>query len=138
MFTTILVPVDLTDKNPRAVAAALEMAQQFEARVTLLHVIETIDLPFEELEEFYVRLEEKAAAGMEALAGPLLEAGLRVERCVAYGSRSREIVRHANDHGIDLVIMNSRRVDPDNPTQNWATVSHKVAILARCPVLLVK
>ena len=138
MFTNILVPVDLTEKNPRAVTAALELTTQFEARVTLLHVIETIDLPFEELEEFYGRLEKKAAIGMEELAEPLLEDGRRVECCVAYGSRSREIVTHAERNEADLIIMSARPIDPDNPTQDWATLSYKVAILARCPVLLVK
>lgn len=138
MFSDILVPVDLTAKNPRAVEAALELASQFDARVSLLHVIETIDLPFDELEEFYGRLEEKAAAGMEGLAAPLLEAECKVECCVAYGSRSREIVGHAEKHGTDLIIMSSRPIDPNNPTQDWATLSYKVAVLARCPVLLVK
>ena len=138
MFSNILVPVDLSEKNARAIEAAQTLATRLGGRITLLHVIETIDLPFEELEEFYGRLEKQAANGMEALSAPMIEAGLTVERCVAYGSRSREIVRHTEDHGIELVIMSSRRVDPDNPTQDWATVSHKVAILARCPVLLVK
>ena len=138
MFTNVLVPVDLTEKNARAVEVALELALSAAGRVTLLHVIETIDLPFDELEEFYSRLEEKAASGMEELARPMHERGLEVERCVAYGSRSREIVRHTEEHGSDLIVMSSRRVDPENPTQDWATVSHKVAILARCPVLLVK
>lgn len=138
MFSNILVPVDLTEKNTRAVDAALGLAQPGSTKVSLLHVIETIDLPFEELEEFYGRLEQKAAAGMDQLAAPLVEAVLPVERCVAYGSRSREIVTHAESHEIDLIIMSSPLVDPDNPTQDWAAVSYKVAILARCPVLLVK
>ena len=138
VFSNILVPVDLTEKNLPAVLAALELARQANARVSLLHVIETIDLPFEELEAFYGRLEEKAAAGMEELAAPLIEANITVERCVAYGSRSREIITHAESHDIDLIVMSSRVVDPDNPTQDWATLSYKVAVLARCPVLLVK
>jgi nucleotide-binding universal stress UspA family protein len=138
VFSNILVPVDLTDKNRRAVDVARALATRFDARITLLHVIETIDLPFDELEEFYERLERKAATGMEEFAAPILAAGVPVERCVAYGSRSREIVRHTDEHGVDLVVMSSRLVDPGNPSQDWATVSHKIAILARCPVLLVK
>lgn len=138
MFSNILVPVDLTDKNSRAVEAALELAVKFDSRITLLHVIETIDLPFDELEEFYGRLERKAAAGMEELAAPVEADGYPVERCVAYGSRSREIVSHAERDDVDLIVMSSRPIDPENPTQDWATLSYKVAILARCPVLLVK
>lgn len=138
MFAKILVPVDLTEKNSRAVETALGMARQFDARVSLLHVIEKIDLPYEELEEFYARLEAKAATAMDELAAPVVEAGFTVERCVAYGSRSREIVVHAEENNVELVIMSARPIDPENPTQDWATLSYKVAILARCPVLLVK
>ena len=46
MFDHILVPVDLTDRNSRALAAAARLAGD-DAEVTLLHVIETLDLPFD-------------------------------------------------------------------------------------------
>jgi universal stress protein A len=138
VFQRILIPVDLSPKNERAVAVAEEMARQLGSEVTLLHVIETIDLPFTELEDFYRPLEKRAADEMDALALPLIEAGIQVDRCVAYGARSREIVRHAAEKNIDLIVVSSHRFDPENPTQDWATVSHKVSILAHCPVLLVK
>lgn len=138
MFGNILVPVDLTEKNTRAVAAAREVASRFAAGLTLLHVIATIDLPFEELSEFYGRLEAKAGAALAALSEPLQASGLEMKTHIAYGSRAQEIVRHAESHGIDLIVLSSRQLDPEDPSKNWATVSHKVAILARCPVLLVK
>ena len=68
MFEEILVPVDLTDKNRRAVEVAGDLAELADGSVTLLHVIEPLDLPFEELEDFYSRLEEKAADAMYGLA----------------------------------------------------------------------
>ena len=114
------------------------MAERFAARVTLLHVIETIDLPFEELEEFYGRLEAKAATALAELSLALEASDTDVTTHVAYGSRAAEIVRHAEADDVDLIVLSSRRLDPKNPSQNWATVSHKVAILAGCPVLLVK
>ena len=177
MFRQILVPVDLTEKNRTAVdvAAGLWQAAGAGARLTLLHVIETIDhVPFEELEDFYAMLQRKAEAGLEELAGRLPEAGgggsggggtggtgdegtgsegtgagadgsdtsgatpAEVRRRVVYGHRARAIVDFAGQQGCDLIVLSSHRVDPERRGEDWATLSHKVAILSPCPVLLVK
>lgn len=140
MFRRILVPVDLTEKNRRAVEVALGLVppDDEEARVTLLHVIETLDLPFDELEEFYRQLEEKARDTMDRLAEPIREAGMVPLEQVVYGERGRAIVEHADVEDYDLIVLSSRRYDPEDPSANWATLSHKVAILSRSPVLLVK
>ena len=45
MFRRLLVPVDLTPKNVRAVEAARDLATQSGGEVFLLHVIETLDRP---------------------------------------------------------------------------------------------
>jgi nucleotide-binding universal stress UspA family protein len=92
MFQRMLVPVDLTQKNAHAVETARDLAAESGGTVTLLHVIETLDLPFEELEAFYARLEEKARRAMEEMAEPLQEAGLSFARRVSYGRRAEEIV----------------------------------------------
>lgn len=138
MFERVLVPVDLTAKNERAVSVAREFADLADSSVTLLHVIEPLDLPFEELEDFYRRLEEKAADAMYALAEPLREDGRAVDRRVIYGHRATEIVGYARDEDFDLVVMTSRRFGPEGETRDWATLSHKVAIMSQTPVLLVK
>lgn len=138
MFTKILVPVDLTEKNRGAVATARDLAGGSGGSVTLFHVIETLDLPFDELEDFYARLERRAADGMDELAALLRDAGVEVVQQVNYGDRAAEIVEYAEEGDFDLVVMSSRRFDPEERARNWATVSHKVAITARTPVLLVK
>ncbi len=43
LFSHILVSVDFTEKNHAALRAAKQLAHQNQARVTLLHVIETIE-----------------------------------------------------------------------------------------------
>lgn len=138
MFQRILVPVDLTQKNTHAVETARDLAAESGGTVTLLHVIETLDLPFEELEGFYARLEEKARRAMDEMAAPLQEAGLSFARRVSYGRRAEEIVDFAAEEDSDLIILSSHRIDLENPGSSWTTLSYKVAILAQCPVLLVK
>ncbi len=139
MYDKILIPVDLTDKNRDAIEAAARLAALTNARVTLLHVIETLELPFEELKEFYEEMEKLAEPQMAQLAQPLVDSGLdEVERVVIYGRRAEEVARYADENNFDLLVLSSHRVDPENPGRSWATLSYKVAILAQCPVLLVK
>jgi nucleotide-binding universal stress UspA family protein len=138
MFNRILLPVDMTQKHE----AALETAQQLlrpGGDIILLHVIETIaDAPFEDMQDFYQRLEEKAQSGMNELAGVLAEEELTVEQHVVYGRRASEIIGFAQDRDVDLILMSSRPLDPEKPETAWASISHQVAILATCPVLLLK
>ena len=57
VFERVLVPVDLTDRNRRALEVASRMAGD-PGEVTLLHVIETLDLPFDDTRRIvdYIRI----------------------------------------------------------------------------------
>lgn len=138
VFQRILVPVDLTEKNRDVLEWAASLAGWSGGSVTLLHVIEPLDLPFEELEDFYEELEEKAAGAMEAMSETLRSAGVGYRQQVVYGDRAREIVEFAEENDNDLILLSSHRQDLEDPTRNLGTLSHKVAILAQTPVLLVR
>jgi nucleotide-binding universal stress UspA family protein len=139
MFRRILVPVDLTDKSMAAVDLAYEFAAQSAAEVTLLHVIETIEhVQFEELKPFYDRLENSARKGLQRFSERFVSSNLKLNQAIVYGHRTREIVEHATENRVDLIIMASHRIDPERPGHDWSSMSYAVAILSPCPVLLVK
>ena len=151
MFRKILIPVDFTDKNEAALAIAIETAGKpsgnpsgdplgdHPAEVTLLHVIETIEhIDFDEMADFYRKLEARAAAKLAVMTERLTEAGLRSRSDILFGHRAESIVRCAIDHGSDLLILSSHRVDLQSAGRGWGTLSYRVAIVAPCPVLLVK
>ena len=142
MFKKILVPVDFTDKNEAALNSAIEIADRSngeESEVTLLHVIETIEhIEFDEMSDFYRGLETRAAARLFALEERLQKAGVQARHDILFGKRAETIVRYAEEHGTDLVILSSHKVDRDHPALGWGTISYRVAIVVRCPVLLVK
>ena len=52
MFRHLLVPVDFSDSNTAAVQLAGDLVTPDGGAGTLLHVIETLDAPFEDLEAF--------------------------------------------------------------------------------------
>lgn len=136
MFREILVPVDFTPPNARAIALAAELAAK---TIALFHVIERIEgIPPTELRPFYRKLEARAARKMRTLAARLRRAGFAVKEEITLGNRVDEILRRAKRPGVDLVVLSSHRVDPERPGAGWGTISYKVGILAPCPVLLVK
>ncbi len=140
MFRKILVPLDFTKKNEAALTSAAEIAGRGEgSEIALLHVIEIIEhIDFEEMADFYRGLETRSAAKLFAITERLGKDGLRVRHEILYGKRTETIVRYAEDQGTDLLILSSHKVDPDHPALGWGTISYRVAIVARCPVLLVK
>jgi universal stress protein A len=139
MFQRILIPLDFTNKNLRALEVALKLAQQNRSDVTLLHVIELIEhLPKEELQGFYQKLEGAARERMNFPASMFLAKDLVVDSVIVYGRRADEIATFAAANQMDLIVLSSHKVAPDAPAQSFGTISHKVAILAPCPVLLVK
>lgn len=139
-FRHLLVPLDFTPKNNAALDIAFEIAEVNQSRVTLLHVIERIELAAEdeETKAFYDRLGHRADAELETRAQRFVEAGLQTEYKLRFGKRVEEIVRYVVERDIDLVILNSHVISPDEPAKSMNTLSYQVSILTPCPVLLVK
>jgi nucleotide-binding universal stress UspA family protein len=138
MFSHLLVPIDFSEKNDAAVRLAIEMAGRH-AEVVLLHVIETIDhMEFAELADFYAKLETRAAAKLAVLVERCAKDGVRARSEIVLGKRAEAILKVAADTPTDLIVLSSHRVDSDHPALGLGTISYQVAIVARCPVLLVK
>jgi nucleotide-binding universal stress UspA family protein len=139
MFKKILSPVDLTDRHGAALKIAGELGEQSGGEIVLLHVIEVIrGLSLEEEREFYSRLERVARRHLAQLAEQLQARAGRVHAEVIYGERGPEIVRFAAASGVDLIVLTSPRLDPNQPSSGWGSLSYKIGMLCPCPVLLVK
>jgi universal stress protein A len=139
MFQKILVPVDLTDVHQPALDIAARLAEGNDGEVTLLHIVEVIaEMWAAEDREFHTRLEQRARDHLARLGHFLETRGVSRREEVVFGNRAPEIVRYATEVGIDLIVLKSHRIDLQNPSAGWGTVSYKVGILAQCPILLVK
>jgi nucleotide-binding universal stress UspA family protein len=131
--------VDLSDRNRIAVDAAAGLATASGGSVTLLHVIETLqDIPVEEMEEFYVTLEQRAEDALGKWAAEFGTEACAVHASIVLGKRSQEILRHARDQGSDLIVLTSHQIDPERAGGGVGTISHQIALLASCPVLLMR
>lgn len=140
MYRSILVPVDRSQRAAGAVQAAFGLAAAGAGgRITLLHVVEIIkDTSYDDYRDFYDSLAAQARSEMDALLETHRASAAQAEVEVTFGRRVAEILRVADERGFDLIVLQSHRIDPDEPTRGWGTISHRVGILANCPVLLVK
>jgi nucleotide-binding universal stress UspA family protein len=139
MFRHILIPADLTGRPTRAADMARDLAPAAGARVTLLHVIETVDVADDdEFESFYRAIEGRASEHLATLASRFEGSALELARTIVYGKPAEEIVRFAMEADVDLIVLASHRIDRSRPGYGWGTLSYKIGVLAPCPVLLVK
>ena len=139
MFKNILVPTDFLDDHQSALEIAVRLCSMDNGKIALLHVIEIIqNTTFEEFEDFYSGLEKRSFKGLNAIINRLNNTETTIEPQVVYGNRTQEIVRFAEENDVDLIIMKSHKVDLEEPSQGWGTISYKVSIMAQCPVMLVK
>jgi len=139
MFRNILLPLDFTEKGRAAVETACELVDPEQGTIQFLHVIETIDhLSSEETRDFYKLLEDKAEKSLEEWAAQLDVRDVDVQRRISFGKRAPEIVRFARDSDTDLIIVASHSIDSERELSRIGTISHQVALMAHCPVLLLR
>ena len=107
--------------------------------VILFHVIEEIDhLDDREDVAFYEKLKALAKEKMDKLVEETQSKGLRVRPKIVVGKRALRIITYAADHEVDLIVMSSHKMDWGQPTKGFSTISHQVAVMGKCPILLVK
>ncbi|WP_135304637.1 universal stress protein [Haloarcula amylovorans] len=108
-YDDILVPTDGSDYATAAVAHAIAIAEQSEARIHAVSVVNLGDIatgtevgvPPGLLEQFETLAEESA----ESVATAAREAGLDAETSVSTGVPARKLLDYVANHDIDLVAM---------------------------------
>jgi len=136
MFYKILYATDFSDGAPAAVTFAVGFAQEQQARLTLLHVIDrphTGDL---------VRPHELETAALDHLATFVAgDHGLLFEpkTVVVHGVPADKILEVAQKERADLIVLGLRRAKGYlRATHLPNAVAHRVISQATCPVLTVR
>lgn len=139
MFNHILVPVDFSEKNEVAIAAAQELAKLHAARVSLLHVIEFIDFPDDdEISNFYEKLRHRSERELDNMLNLFTDSTLDVSVETIINNRVKGIALYAAENDVDLIVMGSHAINPEKRTQGWTTISYQVSAICQCSVMLVK
>lgn len=137
----ILVPTDFSDPGKSALLYAVAFADQFGAAVDLLHVVEPVPsgalLSYVPVQDLRESMRSDAEQQMEILHKSWSEYNFPVTRKVVEGYPFTEIVKHAKEADVDLIIMG---------THGRGAVAHlllgsvaeKIVRSSPCPVLTVR
>jgi len=146
MFKTILAATDGSGHGDLAVALAADLAEKYDAGLTLLNVVDNRELTEHERKlaevEFVgvsTRIRETLAEGVleQAARNAKLKGAKRVETKLEFGDAAPVILATAKQSGADLIVLGSRGLS-DLRGLMMGSVSHKVANLAEVTVLSVK
>ncbi len=150
MISTILIAVDGSAHSMKAVDYGAQIAAGIKAKIVLLYVAKQELVPdamrqFAKVEHFSERdadildvLKRGAKNMLDNAAGKITAAGVvEVETDIVEGPVARTIIARGKHHNADMIVLGSRGMG-DLEGLLRGGVSHRVEILAKCPVLVVK
>jgi nucleotide-binding universal stress UspA family protein len=133
----ILFATDFASEAPSAAAYAVSLAQEFQARLTLLHVTSE-----QKAGEFvsWSDVRESSTQLLRKLVPPEAEAWCKPEYFVERGDPAECILDLANLRAVDIIVLGAQREKgvPGAATHLPITTAHKVVARANCPVLTVR
>jgi nucleotide-binding universal stress UspA family protein len=138
----VLVPTDFSAFADQALDYAIRLARTFNARLTLLHIIQPVPMAGVDMgvalpETYLQELEEAVQGSMEDALARVTAAGLTGERVVLYGVPFQEIVETAKARQVDIIVMGTHgRTGLMHVL--LGSVAEKVVRLAPCSVLVVR
>ena len=147
MIEKILVAVDGSQHSTKAVKYAAEIASGVKPNVIVLYVMKTQNLPPELAQ--YANSEHMTGGNKDILKqlskslvddarNHAIESGAKGATSeIIEGPVARTIVARAKHHAADMIVIGSRGMGNIEATLRGG-VSHRVELLAKCPVLTVR
>jgi nucleotide-binding universal stress UspA family protein len=143
-FRRILCPVDFSESSLDALVYAINLAEEADAQLTLLHAVEVPAVLIEERTMPALdlsRVRDAVAAEARRRLYELIPQSARtyctVETAVVEGRAYREILRHATERQADLIVMGVHGRGALDLLVFGSTTHHVIRASA-CPVLIVR
>lgn len=136
MYDCILVPTDGSDPSEQASEHAITLAEQFDATVHALFVVEQTGPGG----HWDFAVEDQEAAGETALDTVATlgnEHGVEVERHLRRGAPSEEIVDAASDYDADLIVMGTQGRTGLSRIATAGSSTERVVRLTDIPTLVI-
>ena len=142
---SILVATDFSDCSGAAFRTAAQLAQTYQAKVILLHVIsiKRVNVLSEYLEQepetLVTILRERAQHQLGQFLKRWNSEGLEIETLVSVGFPFQEIAVKARDLAVDLVTLGGHGRGGQDPLDKvfFGSTAERVVRLLPCPVLCV-
>ncbi len=135
-FNRVLFATDFSIESMAAAPYAFSIAQEFQARLTLMHAVPQ---PLEPLESVQV----KTSRGEKALRNLLpaeIDLWCKPEFVVRFGEAAQTILKVAKDQEADLIVLGVRGAGGaiGVATHVADAIAHEVVSHSKCPVLTVR
>ena len=142
-FKRILCPTDFSEPACKAIVAAGEMAEAFESELILMHVVGAIpvlDSPTGmsgfDIASYQNELTQSAENSLQSRLKSKVPADVKSRTVVTHGEAAHEIVRVAEEEGVDLIVLST------HGSTGWrhrifGSVTDKVIKMAGCPIFVV-
>jgi nucleotide-binding universal stress UspA family protein len=140
MYDDILVPTDGSAGTEEALTHALDVAKQRGARVHALSVVDRRVYLSADRDQQDAILESLTADAEEATAAVrerATEAGVETTAAVRDGVPHSEILRYADEEGVDLIVIGTHGRTGRDKLVNMGSVTERVVANADQPVLVV-
>lgn len=145
MFTHILCPTDLKERALTALKKAVQIAHQFNSRITMLNVHdeflnkeerEMLRVSFDSLKAKYDKVAVESREQMRESIRHLHAEDIQVDYKLREGKPAKKIVKMAEKLGVDLIVM---ATDGRDSIKDFVTgtITEHVINHAPCPVLVI-
>jgi nucleotide-binding universal stress UspA family protein len=145
MFTHILCPTDLKERALIALKTAVQIAHQFNSKITMLNVHEEfmnkqeremLRVSFESMKDKYAQVAIESREQMRAVIRQLHAEDIQVSYKLREGKPARKIVKVAQKLGVDIIVM---ATDGRDNIKDFVTgtITEHVINHAPCPVLVI-
>jgi nucleotide-binding universal stress UspA family protein len=143
-FKRILCPVDFSDSSLSALAYALSLAEEADAHVTLLHVIEippelreNAMAPDFDIDRIHLAAEADGRRRLQELIPDQARTYSTPETAVVEGRAYRRVLQRSAEEQTDLIVMGVHGRSPIDMLV-FGSTTHHVIRAATCPVLIVR
>jgi nucleotide-binding universal stress UspA family protein len=142
-FEKILTAIDFSENSEHAFEYALTLAKQFQAELTIMHVInEPVDLrgfyvPHISFEQLEKEIEEGAQKMMENFCQTRMVDFNNYKTAIVTGIPYEEIIRKSEDTAASLIVLGTHgRTGLDHII--FGSTAERVVRSASCPVLTIR
>lgn len=141
MYDDILVPTDGSAGTGETLAHALDIASERSACVHALSVVDRriyLSADRDQQDAILESLTESAEEAVQAVRERTTDAGVETVTAVRDGVPHSEILRYADEEGIDLIVIGTHGRTGRDKLVNMGSVTERVVENADQPVLVVQ
>ncbi len=157
-FKKILVPYDGSEFSNNALKVAIEVAENMNAQILILHVVPSLPISNKQylkttseedevltfsslLKEKYQGISNKINSVIDEKVDELNKAKVAIKTELKIGTPANTILQYVEEHSIDLIIIGSKGasgISKITKGLGLGSVSREISEKASCPIMIIR